>query len=169
MKRIKEIDELFDEYNEALKNPVPIKWIDNGDILRGLFNINGNVYQIVAKNFGSDIWSYNFYHFKDYENFTPELTNIGSDKWRVLPMVSDGLKYLVDNKSVNAIIFGAADGSKGRKKIYESFCKDFSKINGLEFYTNISEDHKQLFIMYKVDCDLGELRTVLFKIIESEK
>lgn len=45
MKNLKKLDSYFDELLEAFNNPLDIKWIDKGDILRGLFSINGNIYQ----------------------------------------------------------------------------------------------------------------------------
>ena len=78
------------------------------------------------------------------------------------------MKYLIDNKKVDAIVFGATDNSKGRKKLYESFCNEFSKENNLEFYTNI-QDNKQIFTMYKKNIDNSLLIDTIKKIVEEEK
>jgi hypothetical protein len=174
MKKIKKIDEYFDNLSEAFDNPLPIKWVDKGDILRGLFTVNDNIYQIVCVNKGNNIWKYDFYFFEKNKNFTPELTGLEKDKFRVLPTVKDGIKYLYDNKDINAIVFGASDKSKGRKKLYEQFCKYFSSENNLEFYTKVHSDlneniDRQIFVLYKNNLDIDILTNTILEILEEEK
>ena len=137
MNHIKQIDDFFDSISEAFDNPLFIKWIDKDNILRGLFTVNNNIYQIVCEDKGYNIWKYDFYYFDKNKIFTTELTGLEKDKFRVLPTVKVGIQYLYDNKKVDAIIFGASDKSKGRKSIYEDFCQEFSKNNNLEYYTRI--------------------------------
>ncbi len=85
MIHIKKLDDFFDSISEAFDNPLPIKWIDKDMILRGLFSVNNNVYQIVCENKDNNIWKYDFYHYDENNTFSPEITNINSDKFRVLP------------------------------------------------------------------------------------
>lgn len=144
---IKKLDEYFNMLSEAFNNPLKIKWINKDDILIGVFSTNNNTYSIKCINKGYNIWKYDFFILNENDNFSPELTNNEKDKYRVLPTVKSGIQYLLDNKKVDAVIFGATDKSKGRKKLYESFCEEFSKLNNLEFYTNIQDD-KQIFIMF---------------------
>jgi hypothetical protein len=174
MKKIKKIDEYFDNLSEAFDNPLTIKWIDKGDILRGLFTVNDNIYQIVCINKGNNIWKYDFYFFEKNKDFTPELTGLEKDKFRVLPTVKVGMKYLYDNKDINAVVFGASDKSKGRKKLYEQFCKDFSFENNLEYYTRVYSDlnenvDRQIFVLYKKDLNKDILSETILKILEEEK
>lgn len=174
-KFIKKMDDYFDMISEAFDNPLPIKWIDKVDILRGLFTVNDNVYQIVCENKGNNIWKYDFYFYeKDKNSFSVELTENNKDKFRVLPTVRIGIQHLYDNKKVDCIVFGASDKSKGRKKIYESFCLDFSKVNKLEYYTRIYSDlnesvDRQIFILYKDRIDKEILSDTILKILEDEK
>jgi hypothetical protein len=174
MKKIKTIDEYFDNLSEAFDNPLPIKWIDKNDTLRGLFEVNDNIYQIVCVNKGNNIWKYDFYFFEKNKKFTPELTGLEKDKFRVLPTFKDGIKYLYNNRDVSAIIFGASDKSKGRKKLYEQFCKDFSSENNLEYYTKVHSDlneniDRQIFVLYKKDLDKDILTNTILEILEEEK
>lgn len=174
MKRISKIDEYFNNISEAFDNPLPIKWIDKNAILRGLFVVNDNIYQIVCINKGNDIWKYDFYFYDKNKNFTTELTGLERDKFRVLPTVKFGIKYLYDNKNISAIVFGASDQSRGRKKLYEQFCKDFSLHNNLEYYSKVhsdlNENHdRQIFVLYKKSLDLDVLADTILEILEGEK
>jgi len=174
MKKIKKIEEYFDNLLEAFDNPLPIKWIDKDNILRGLFTVNDNIYQIVCANKGNNIWKYDFYFFDKNKDFKPELTGLEKDKFRVLPTVKVGMKYLYDSKDINAIVFGASDKSKGRKKIYEQFSKDFSTENNLEYYTKIYSDltdntDRQIFVLYKKEMDNDILAKTILEILEEEK
>ncbi len=165
---IKKLDEYFKTISEAFENPLPIKWVDKNNILIGLFTINNNIFQINCINKDNNIWKYDFYIMDKDKNFSPELTKNEKDKYRVLPTIKSGMQYLLDNKQVDAVVFGATDNSRGRKKLYESFCIDFSKDNNLEFYTNI-QDNKQIFTMYKKNIDNNLLIDTIKKIVEEEK
>ena len=174
MKKIKKIDEYFDNLSETFDNPLDIKWIDKDPILRGLFTVNDNIYQIVCENKDNNIWKYDFYFYEKNKNFSPELTGFEKDKFRVLPTVKVGIKYLYENKDINAIVFGASDNSKGRKKLYEQFCKDFSSDNNLKYYTKIYSDlsenvDRQIFVLYKDYIDKEILSETILRILEEEK
>jgi len=165
---LKKLDYFFNILKEAFDNPLEIKWVDKGNTLIGLFRNNENVYKINCINKNNNIWKYDFYFFEENKIFTTELTGLNKDKYRVLPTIKIGIQYLVDNKSPNAIVFGAADKSKGRKKLYESFCIDFASKNNFNFYTKI-EDDKQLFILFKDSLDKDILTETVIKIIDEEK
>jgi hypothetical protein len=174
MKKIKRIDDFLNLVSEAFDNPLDIKWINKGNILRGLFSVNDHIYQIVCEDKGNNIWKYDFYFYEENKKFSPELTGFEKDKFRVLPTIKSGIQYLYDNRNINAIIFGSSDNSKGRKKIYESFCKLFCDQNNLDFYTkvhsNLDENiDRQIFIMFKKDMDKDILSDVVIKILEEEK
>jgi len=161
-------------FNEIMNSPLPIKWIDKDDKLRGLFVVNENIYQIVCEDKGFDIWKYDFYHYKENKEFNPELTNLDKDKYRVLSTVNSGMDYLYSTKKVDAIIFGATDNSSGRKKLYERFCNDFSKKNNLKYYTQIYSNpeldlDQQLFVLYKETIDMDILKQTIYNTIEEEK
>jgi hypothetical protein len=96
------------------------------------------------------------------------LTKNEKDKYRVLPTVKSGMQYLLDNKEVDAVVFGATDNSRGRKKLYESFCIEFSKDNNLEFYTKI-QDNKQIFTLFKKNIDKKILTDTIIQIVDEEK
>lgn len=173
-KFIKKMDDYFDMISEAFDNPLDIKWIDKNDILIGLFTVNNHIYQIKCENKENHIWKYDFYFYEKNKNFSPELTGFEKDKFRILPTVELGIQYLYDNKNIEAIIFGASDESKGRKKLYESFCQRFSKKNSLEYYTRIHSDvdegiDRQIFVLYKEDINKDILSNTVFKILEEEK
>lgn len=165
---IKKLDEYFRIISEAFENPLPIKWVDKNNILIGLFIVNDNIFQINCINKNSNIWKYDFYIMDKDKNFSPELTKNEKDKYRVLPTVKSGMKYLIETKEVEAIVFGATDSSRGRKKLYESFCNDFSKENNFDYYTNIQDD-KQIFVMYKKNIDKNILTDTIIKIVDEEK
>jgi len=165
---IKKLDEYFKIISEAFDNPLPIRWVDKDSILIGLFTVNDNIFQINCINKTNNIWKYDFYIMDKDKNFSPELTKNEKDKYRVLPTIKSGMKYLIDNKKVNAIVFGTVDKSKSRKKLYESFCNDFSKENNFDFYTNIQDD-KQIFVMYKKNIDKNILTDIIIKIVDEEK
>jgi hypothetical protein len=167
-KFIKKVDDFFNEVNEAFNNPLEIKWVDKGSLI-GLFTVNDNVYKINCQDYGNNIWKYNFYLYNEKDNtFGIKPNNNEKDKYRVLPTVKSGMEYLISNKIVEAIIFGALDSSRGRKKLYESFCEDFSKKHDFSFYTKINED-KQLFILYKDSIDREVMFSKLKEMIKDEK
>lgn len=166
---IKKLDEYFKMLSEAFDNPLNIKWIDEGNKLIGLFYVYENVYQINCNKKNNDIWKYDFYLYEDSTNsLSPEITGFKKDKYRVLPTIKSGLEYLIKNKNVNAIIFGATDKSKGRKKLYESFCVDFARNNNFEYYTKLQDD-KQIFVLYKSNINKNVLMDTIIKTIEEEK
>jgi hypothetical protein len=165
---IKKLDEYFKTISEAFENPLPIKWVDKNSVLIGLFTVNSNIFQINCINKDNNIWKYDFYIMDKDKNFSPELTKNEKDKYRVLPTVKSGMQYLLDNKEVDAVVFGATDNSRGRKKLYESFCKEFSKLNNLEFYTKI-QDNKQIFTLFKKNIDKKILTDTIIQIVDEEK
>ena len=165
---IKKLDEYFKIISEAFENPLSIRWVDKDNILIGLFTVNNNIFQINCINKNNNIWKYEFYIMDENKNFSPELTKNEKDKYRVLPTVKSGMMYLVNNKKVDAIVFGATDSSRGRKKLYESFCNDFSKENNFEYYTSIQND-KQIFVMYSKNIDKNILIDTIIKIVDEEK
>jgi len=165
---IKKLDEYFKTISEAFENPLPIKWVDKNSILIGLFTVNSNIFQINCINKDNNIWKYDFYIMDKDKNFSPELTKNEKDKYRVLPTVKSGMQYLLDNKEVDAVVFGATDNSRGRKKLYESFCIEFSKDNNLEFYTKI-QDNKQIFTLFKKNIDKKILTDTIIQIVDEEK
>jgi hypothetical protein len=171
-KFIKKMDNYFDMMSEAFDNPLDIKWVDKNPILRGLFTINDNIYQIVCENKDNNIWKYDFYFYEKDKKFSPELTGFEKDKFRVLPTIENGIEYLYNNKKVDCIIFGSSDKSKGRKKLYTAFCEKFCEKNNLEFYTKVynSDDiDRQIFVLYKEDIDKDILSETILKILEEEK
>jgi hypothetical protein len=165
---IKKLDEYFKTISEAFENPLPIKWVDKNSILIGLFTVNSNIFQINCINKDNNIWKYDFYIMDKDKNFSPELTKNEKDKYRVLPTVKSGMQYLLDNKEFDAVVFGATDNSRGRKKLYESFCIEFSKDNNLEFYTKI-QDNKQIFTLFKKNIDKKILTDTIIQIVDEEK
>jgi hypothetical protein len=165
---IKKLDEYFKTISEAFENPLPIKWVDKNSILIGLFTVNSNIFQINCINKDNNIWKYDFYIMDKDKNFSPELTKNEKDKYRVLPTVKSGMQYLLDNKEVDAVVFGTTDNSRGRKKLYESFCIEFSKDNNLEFYTKI-QDNKQIFTLFKKNIDKKILTDTIIQIVDEEK
>lgn len=165
---IKKLDEYFDMLSEAFNNPLDIKWVDKGDILIGLFIAYEHVYRINCVNKGDNMWKYDFYLYDQGRNeFSPELTGYEKDKYRVLPTVKVGLEYLDSTKSPDVIVFGATDKSRGRKKLYESFCVDFAKKNNFIFYTKMQDD-KQIFILYKNGVDRNILISKVMDIVQEK-
>jgi hypothetical protein len=177
-KFIKKLDDFFEMVKEAFKDPLEIQWIDKAGHLVGLFEINDNVYQINCVEKENNIWKFDFYSVErkaDSIVLSPDMTNRERDKFRVLPTVLVGLEYLVLQKSPEAIILGAADSSKGRKKLYASFLEDFCLKIDYKFYTKVyqtSEDitsTKQLFVLYKEGGDIDKLYSTIISSIEDEK
>src|ERR1035437_3846375 len=161
---IKKMDEYFDMISEAFENPLPIKWVDKGDKLIGLFTVNSNVYQIDCINKGNNVWKYDFFYYVQKLNaMSPAMTEFEKDKFRILPTIKVSMSYLDDLKSPDAIVFGATDKSRGRKKIYESFCHDFANSNDYIFYTQMQSD-RQIFILYKKHIDMNVLTDTILKI-----
>lgn len=177
-KFIKKLDDFFEIVKEAFKDPLEIKWIDKAGHLIGLFEINDNVYQINCVEKSNKIWKFDFYSVERKEDsivLSPDINNRERDKFRVLPTVLVGLEYLVLQKEPESIILGAADSSKGRKKLYASFLEDFSLKMDYKFYTKVyqtSEDvtsTKQLFVLYKEGIDSDKLYSTIISSIEDEK
>lgn len=169
---IKKMDHYFDKISEAFDNPLDIKWVDKNLVLRGLFTINDNIYQIVCENKNNNIWKYDFYFFEKDKKFSPELTGFEKDKYSVLPTIESGIEYLYSSKKVDCIVFGASDRSKGRKKIYTAFCEKFCLNNNLKFYTKIYNSNnidRQIFVLYKNYIDREILSETILKILEEEK
>jgi len=164
---IRKMDDYFRMVEDAFNNPVEIKWIDKKDHLIGLFTVNESVYQIDCKEYGNKIWKYDFFIVsigKEGPTLNPNLTNYERDKYRVLPTIRSGMEHLYDLKSPDAIIYGALDDSKGRKKLYESFSKEFSKTKNWEFYTKVEKD-KQIFVMYDGSIDMEYLFQTIKKAV----
>ena len=177
-KFVKKLDDFFEMIKEAFKDPLEIKWIDKAGHLIGLFGVNDNIYQINCVERGKNIWKFDFYSVERKEdNFvlSPDMTNRERDKFRVLPTVVVGLEYLVLQKKPEAIILGAVDSSKGRKKLYASFLDDLSLKMNYKFYTKVyktSEEinsTKQLFVLYKEGIDSDKLYSTIISCIEDEK
>ena len=106
----KSLNDLFESFN----TPSEIKWIDKNDKLIGLFIVNDKVYQISCDHKNNDIWTYKFYLYdKDKNQLDVKLTNFNSGYMSVLSTVKLGMEYLIDNKNIKSIIFGATDKSKG--------------------------------------------------------
>jgi hypothetical protein len=165
---VKKLDDYFKMVSEALKNPLDIRWIDKGSNLVGLFAAYNHVYQINCVDKGYNIWKYDFYLYDQGKNeFSPELTGYEKDKYRVLPTVELGVNYLYKLKSPDAIVFGAVDQSRGRKGLYDSFCKKFSKEVGYEYSTNVSEG-KQIFVLFKREIDREVLISKVMEIVQDK-
>jgi len=163
---IKKMDEYFEMLLEAFQNPVKINWVDKPNHLIGLFQVGTNIYQIDCLEKGNNIWKYDFYFYKDKE-MSPNMTNLESDKYKVLPTVKEGLYYLHTLKTPDAVVFGALDSSRGRKKLYESFSKDFAKEKNYEFYTKVEND-KQIFVIYKDYIDKEYLFETIKKVVDEK-
>jgi len=154
----KSLNDLFEGFN----TPVQIKWIDNKNKLIGLFIVNDKIYQITCKEKNNDIWTYKFYLYdKDKNQLDVELTNFNSGYMSVLSTVKLGMEYLIDNKNIKSIIFGATDKSKGRKSLYQKFSEELSTKYNFNLSTN-EIDNKKIFILYK-DID----KEILFKTVEN--
>ena len=153
----KSLNDLFEGFN----TPVQIKWIDNKNKLIGLFIVNDKIYQITCKEKNNDIWTYKFYLYdKDKNQLDVELTNFKSGYMSVLSTVRVGMEYLIENKKVKSIIFGATDKSKGRKYLYQNFSEELSEKYNFNLSSNEVND-KKIFILYK-DID----KEILFKTVE---
>ena len=164
---IKKMDDYLNMIAESLNNPLEIKWVGNPDNLIGLFNVDNRIFKINCVEKGNNIWKFDFYFLKN-NIFSPELTGHGKDRFRILPTVKDGMYYLHQIKNPNAIIYGAVDDSKGRKKIYENFSRDFAKEKKYMFYTKI-EDNKQIYVLYKESMNTDILFDAIYKIVEEER
>ena len=162
----KSMDDFFDSIEEAFNNPLEIRWIDKTNIIIGLFHVNNRVFQINCENKNNNFWKYDFYLMDKDKNLSPELTGLDKDKYRVMPTVKKGFYYLYDNKNPDAIIFGAGDKSRGRKKLYESFAQEFALEKNYIFYTKMF-NNKQVFILYKEHADKKLLYNTLIEIIEN--
>ena len=165
---LKSIDGYFKLIEEAFGNPLPIGWDDKTNVLIGLFHVNNRVFQLNCEERVDNIWKYDFYILNNDKKLSPELTGLDKDKFRVLPTVKTGFYYLHETKNPNAIIFGAADKSRGRKKIYESFAQKFASENNYIFYTKMFDD-LQVFVLYKENTDKQILYNTLTEVIENEK
>jgi hypothetical protein len=156
-KFIKSMNEFFNIIEEAFKNPLPIKWITNNEEeLVGLFYTNENVYKIICQCYGNNIWSYDYFFLDENDEFSQNLTNHGNDKFRVIPTSYQGMDYLHEQKNPSAIIFGAFDNSRGRKKLYHSYCQEFALKNNYYYLTKTIND-RQLFVIYKTGINKDNL------------
>lgn len=154
----KSLNDLFEGFN----TPTQIKWIDNKNKLIGLFIVNDKIYQITCEQKNNDIWTYKFYLYdKDKNQLDVELTNFKSGYMSVLSTIRVGMEYLIENKKVKSIIFGATDKSKGRKSLYQNFSEELSKKYDFNLSSNEISD-KKIFILYK-DID----KEILFKTVEN--
>ena len=154
----KSLSDLF----ESFDTPSEIKWFDNKNKLIGLFIVNDKVYQITCEEKNKDIWTYKFYLYdKDKNQLDVELTNFNSGYMSVLSTVKLGMEYLIDNKNIKSIVFGATDKSKGRKSLYQKFSEELSTKYNFNLSTN-EIDNKKIFILYK-DID----KEILFKTVEN--
>ncbi len=168
MKYIKTINERWIEINEALDNPLEIKWIDKDFEISGFFTLNKSAYNIRCINKGDNIWTYKFYKFDDKEQkLSPDLSNDKKNVFRVLPTIKIGFDYIINLKNPDALIFGALDKSEGRKKLYNSFCEELIKNYDYKYTTNRKED-RQIFILYKPSIDENILMNKVEEIILEE-
>ena len=165
MSNIKKINEYFKMLSEAFDNPVEIRWVNKDNNLIGLFIVNDNVYQINCNNIGDNFWTYKFFFYDKLKNvMDPNLTGFDKDKYRVLPTIKNGLIYLIENKNIDCLIYGALDDSLSRKKLYNDISNEISTKYNFEYITQgIGEmGKKQIYILYKSSVD----RDLLFKKVE---
>lgn len=166
MKIIKSLEIFFDKLKESYDSDVEIRWIERSNKLIGLFSVDEKVYQIDCINRDNNIWTYKFYLYDQNTNaMNPGLTNFNTGKMSVLSTVRKGMKYLIENKDPDALIFGALDESEGRKKIYWRFSKEIEKEYSYKLYTNV-ENGNQSFILFKENINLDILMNTFKKIVE---
>lgn len=171
MNHLVRLEQFFNESFDS--KPCDIKWVDKGEILRGLFQVDDNIFQIICKNKSDNIWSYDFLIYEAKDNtFSPDLTHSGKKMFSILKTVELGMQYFFNLKKPISIVFGASDESKGRKSIYEAFCQKFSKNNNLRYLTKIyNEDNidRQIFILYDENIDKDLLTDVAISILVDGK
>lgn len=163
---IKKLDDYFNKLKESYDSDVEIRWIERSNKLIGLFSVDEKVYQIDCINRDNNIWTYKFYLYDQNTNvMNPGLTNFNTGKMSVLSTVRKGMKYLIENKDPDALIFGALDESEGRKKLYWRFSKEIEKEYSYKLYTSV-ENGNQSFILFKENINLDILMNTFKKIVE---
>jgi hypothetical protein len=154
---LKNLSESLDTSN------INIRWIDKDKRLIGLFQIDKNVYQLDF-NLVGDSWSYKFYLVEKKNNevsLSSNKTSINTDKYKVLSTSIKGLKYLIDSKSPNAIVFCAIDGDDVKKievddklltkrqSIYLNMLENLPDLYPDYTYDIKNIDNNQIYIVYK--------------------
>jgi hypothetical protein len=125
MDYLQKFNKFIDKLSESLDtSDIDIKWIDKPDRAVGLYVIGKNTYQLDFNRFG-DAWSYKFYHVAKVDGkfiFSPNVTGISSDRFKVMSMSKKGLAYILENRKPNAIVFSALNEDDSKK----------TKVNGSE-------------------------------------
>lgn len=163
-KNIQKFNLFLSSLSESLDTSgIEIKWIDKTNRLIGLYNIGNNVYQLDFNLFG-DAWSYKFYYVKKLDNkieMSVDKTEFSYDRFKVLSMAKTGLKYFIELKSPNAIVFGASneinskkvniDGKEitKRQHIYQNMLTDLSTFFTIYEYTISNIKLGQVYIIFK--------------------
>ena len=164
---IDKFDKFMNDIYESYDNPVDIKWVDNNQ-LTGLFIVSNIVYKIECKPRVNNIWTFKFMrHDIETKSFSLNLTPTTSiDKMSVLGTVRKGMRYLIENKKPNGLIFSALDNSDGRKKLYTSYSNEIVKEYNYNLKTNLQDD-KMIFILYKninIDLIINEIGEIINEI-----
>lgn len=142
---MKHIDEYMDFLIEAYNTPVDIDW-EIGPPLVGRFKVLDLDYKIYSDVVINGFMTYKFKYKKD-ETYSDQLLNKGGYKISVIPTIKSGLDFILNDIKPNGVIFSALDESKGRKNIYDRYCKSVDT-NIWDVYSKIYDD-KKIWVIYK--------------------
>jgi len=172
MDLIKRFNDYFDKIEEAFNTPAIVEWQENDEALIGYFEVEQNKFRIEClKQIGNN-YSYGFAIFRD-NNWSYQLANLDNGGFSVLATIKEGLEYLYNKRTPNAILFSAVDNNTTRKRLYEGHCHKFCEKHGLKL-SNRGDDDKSkiLFLMFNdniSEYEREEIFSSVKKMIEEGK
>ena len=146
------IFEAFEKSTEILWNKFPMHW-------KGHFKVQDTEYEIFAKNYSTK----GQWLFKFTGNGSFDLIGDYKKAFIVLPTIEKAINELFIEKDPEVFIFLTVDDSRGRKNLYERFCKKIQAERNLNYQTEEYGDTK-FYLLTKHEYDGMELNNTLSRI-----
>lgn len=160
LRNIDYFKDFIKKIDEAFQTSVPVEWSKIGTTLYGKFLIKENEFKIISEVIIHGFMTFKFKAFHD-KKFTTEMTNRGTDTIQLIPTIKESLEFILNDVSPNGIVFGATDDSKGRKYIYDRFCKEWVKDNIDWEWKGYNIENMKLYFLNKKNVKKEEILDVL--------
>jgi hypothetical protein len=162
----------IEKYFEIANTLANINYKIKDNLLIGEFTINKKEYLIIFREYDKKISTVKFYRKNIVGDWVTEIVekneqNIGQSG-RVLSTIKKSAIDYLKEKDVDFLLFGALDGSKGRKNLYTWFCNFITLNNPILKYKRIKYIQDTLiFIIYKHNLDVSVIDNEMMQKIQN--
>ena len=146
---------------EAFNTPIDVKW-NKGKNWVGEFEIDGGKYQVEITSH-SDKEKHYLFKFTLDDKF--DMINDVKKALTTIPTIKKAAIDFINEVKPNVLMFTALDKSRGRVKMYTSFCNDIKQSHGYEYMVK-EMNGKKLFILLK-EADPMELLNSIHDVLKS--